>query len=127
VNAAAAITQSALVAATVRLDVSASNLANAQDAAPIGAAPAYAPKQVIQTTVAGGGALAKAVSLRPGQLIAYDPASPVASAQGLTQTPDIQPVTEVTNQLAASRAFAFALQAWRTAMDEQQTALNMTA
>ena len=127
VTPAAAIAQSGLTAATLKLGASAATLANADDASAVGAAPAYTPTQVDTTAAPGGGVIAQAVALRPASLIAYDPTSPLASAQGLIETPDISPIAEITNRLQARRSFAFSLAALRVAEQNQKSLLDMTA
>ena len=80
---------------------------------------------VKQSPAPGGGVTAQAASLRAAQLLVYDPASPVAGANGLVQTPEIDPVSEITNQLIAGRAFAFSLEALKVANDEQKQLLDL--
>ena len=121
-----AIAQSGLAAATLRLNVSAANIANLDDTSPVGAA-GYAPRQVVTSAAPGGGVAAQAVTVKPAQLLAYEPASPMAGVQGMLDTPDIDPITEVTNQLTAGIAFAYSLAALKAANEEQEQALDMTA
>lgn len=127
VSSAAAIAQSGLAAATLSLAVSAANLANAGDKAAPGSPTAYAPRAVKQAAAAGGGVSTQVVTLKTAQLLVYDPASPVAGAGGLVQTPEIDPVSEITNQIAAGRAFAFSLEALKAADDEQKQLLDLKA
>ena len=124
-NSTSAIAQSGLAAATLRLNVSASNIANLDDTSPVGAA-GYAPSQVVTSATPGGGVSAQAVTVKPAQLLTYDPASPLAGVQGMLDTPDIDPITEVTNQLTAGIAFAYSLAALQAADEEQQQTLDMT-
>ena len=123
---AVSIAQSGLAAATLSLNVSAANIANIGDTSPIGTA-SYTPSQAVYSTVTGGGVTAQAVTVKPSQLIAYDPSSPIATAQGFLQTPDIDPISEVSNQLQAKGAFAYSLQALKTAQEEQNVLLNITS
>src|SRR5579871_5689275 len=99
------IALSGIVAATTALNASASNLANANDTAKVGGKPAYNRVAVQNTAAAGGGV--------------------VANVQGLVQQPEISPVTEITNQLTAGRAFAFSLEALKAADEEQKTLLDI--
>jgi flagellar basal-body rod protein FlgC len=122
---AAAIAGSGLAAATLGLTVSAANLANANDTSAPGSKGAYAPRAVRQTPAPGGGVSAQAVTLKTAQLLVYDPASPVAGANGLVQMPEIDPVSEITNQISAGRAFAFSLEALKAATDEQKQLLDL--
>jgi flagellar basal-body rod protein FlgC len=114
-----------MTAATLKLNASASNLANANDTSALGA-DGYSPLDVETSAAPGGGVGARAVAVKPASLIAYDPASPLATAQGLIDTPDIDPITEITNQLQARQAFAFSLEALRVAEEEQKSLLDVT-
>jgi flagellar basal-body rod protein FlgC len=125
VTPVAAIAGSGLAAATLGLNVSAANLANANDKSAPGSKSAYAPRAVQQTPAPGGGVSAQAITLKMAQMLVYDPASPVAGANGMVQTPEIDPISEVTNQLAAGRAFAFSLEALQAADDEQKQLLDL--
>jgi flagellar basal-body rod protein FlgC len=127
VNSISAIAQSGLASATLRLNVAASNLANTDDASAVGAAGAYNPSQVVASGAPGGGVTARAVTTKPAQLLAYDPASTFANNQGLVDMPNIEPTTEVTNQFSAGLAFAYSLAALKAGNQEQQQTLNMTA
>jgi len=122
---ATAIALSGLTAATLKLNASASNLANDDDASAVGST-GDAPVQVADTAAPGGGVIAQAVTAKSASLIAYDPTSPIAGAPGQIDTPDIDPITEISHQLAASNAFGFSLRALKAADDEQQTLLDLT-
>lgn len=121
---ATAIALSGLTAATLKLGAAASNLANSQDEAPIGA-PGYQPLKVQNTTAPGGGVAAVATTVKPASFLAYDPTSPVANAQGLIAKPEIDPIEEVSNQLQAGRAFAFSLKALEVQNETEQTLLDL--
>jgi flagellar basal-body rod protein FlgC len=125
VTTAVSIAQSGLAAATLSLNVSAANIANVGDTSPVGAA-GYTPSQAVVSSVSGGGVSAQAVTVKPSQLIAYEPGSPIATAQGLVQTPDIDPISQVTNQLQANSAFAASLKALKAAQEAQQSVLDIT-
>jgi flagellar basal-body rod protein FlgC len=122
---AVAIAGSGLAAATLGLNVSADNLANANDVSAPGSTRAYAPGAVTQAPAPGGGVAAQAVTAKTAQLLVYDPASPVAGANGLVETPEIDPISEITNQITAGRAFAFSLEALKAASDEQKQLLDV--
>ena len=121
----AAIAGSGLAAATLGLNVSASNLANANDTSAPGSKSAYAPRGVSQSPTPGGGVSAQVVTLKSAQLLVYDPVSPVAGVGGMVQTPEIDPIDEISNQIAAGRAFAFSLEALKAADDEQKSLLDI--
>lgn len=123
----AAIAASGLAAATLKLTVSASNLANAGDAAPVGSSSGYQPLTTEQSPAPGGGVIARAVAARPSSLVVYDPTSPLADAHGLILAPEIDPIIEIANQLAAGRAFAFSLEALKVADENEKTLLDLKA
>lgn len=126
VTSISGIAQSGLAAATVTLDASASNVANADDTSAVGSANGYQPLQVQQSAVPGGGVVAQAVTAKPASLIAYDPGSPVANPQGFVDAPEIDPISEVSNQLAASHAFAFSLKVLQAANKDEESLFDIT-
>ena len=115
----AAIAQSGIAAATLKLNASASNIANANDTSAVGA-KGYQPIEVNNAAVPTGGVLAHAVTLKPGTMVIYDPTASAANALGFAQAPEIDPIAEVSNTLAAGRAFAFSVKALKTADDERR-------
>ncbi len=123
----AAIAASGLAAATLKLTASASNLANAEDTAAVGSKTGYQPLTTVQTPAPGGGVIARAATLKSASLIAYDPGSPLADAHGLILAPEIDPITEVVNQLQAGQAFAFSLEALKVADENEKTLLDLKA
>jgi len=124
VTPVAAIAQSGIAAATLKLNASASNLANANDTSALGA-KGYQPIRVDNTALPGGGVLARAVTLRPGTMIIYDPTAAAANAPGFAQAPEIDPISEISNSLAAGRAFAFSVKVLKTADKEDKTLLDL--
>jgi flagellar basal-body rod protein FlgC len=126
VTSAADIALSGLAAATLKLNASASNIANAGDTSAVGAS-GYKPVQVVNSPTPGGGVTAQAVTVKPSSLIVYDPMSPVANAQGLVQAPQIDPIQEIGMLQTARTAFAYSLKALRVANQEQKALLDVTA
>jgi len=120
----AAIAQSGIAAATLKLGASAANLANAGDTSAIGAG-GYQPIAVDNSTTPDGGVAARAVTLNTPPIVAYDPTSPLANARGYVDAPEIDPISEVSNTLAAGRAFAFSVKVLKAADKEQQTLLDL--
>ena len=120
----AAIAQSGIAAATLKLNASASNLVNANDTSALGA-KGYQPIQVNNSAVPTGGVLAQAVTLKPGTMVIYDPTASAANAMGYAQAPEIDPISEISNSLAAGRAFAFSVKVLKTADDEEKTLLDL--
>jgi flagellar basal-body rod protein FlgC len=104
---------SGLNAATLRLNASASNIANARSNGPLVDAgraksynPAYTTVEVVQTSSALGGTQARLVSSPAAPVAAYDPAAPYADAQGMVATPDVDCVSETLQLLTARYEFA---------------------
>jgi flagellar basal-body rod protein FlgC len=119
-----AIALSGMIAATLKLTASASNLVNAEDETRVGA-PGYQPLRVQNTTAPGGGVTAVATTVKPASFFAFDPSSPVANVQGLVAKPEIDPVEEVSNQLQAGHAFAFSLEALKAKDEAEKTLLDL--
>ena len=119
------IAQSGMTAATLKLNASASNIANANDTSALDA-PGYQPLGVDNSALPTGGVQAQAVTLKPGSTVIYDPTSSAANALGFAQAPEIDPITETSNMLAAGRAFAFSVKVLEAADDEDKTLLDMT-
>jgi flagellar basal-body rod protein FlgC len=125
VIAVAAIAQSGIAAATLKLNASASNLANAGDTSPIGTS-GYQPTAVDDSAAPnGGGVIAQAVTVKSPALLVYDPTSAAANARGLADAPEIDPISQVSNLLAAGRAFAFSVKVLKAGDDEEQTLLDI--
>jgi flagellar basal-body rod protein FlgC len=124
VTPVAAIAQSGIDAATLKLNASASNLANARDTAALGA-KGYQPIQVDNSAAPGGGVLAQAVTLKPGSMVIYDPTASAANALGFAQAPEIDPISEISNTLAAGRAFAYSVKVMKAADKDEKTLLDL--
>ena len=103
------IAGSALTAQSQRLNVVASNLANADSATSSTGQP-YKAKQVIfsATPLPSGGAGVKVTSVvedpSPGRQI-FDPKNPMADAQGYVTMPNVNVVDEMVNMISASRSY----------------------
>ena len=106
------IAGSALNAQSVRLNTTASNLANADSAVSADGTP-YKAKQVVfkATPVAGGGGVGMGVqatevvdSATPPRMV-YDPSNPVANGDGYVAMPNVNVVEEMVNMISASRSY----------------------
>lgn len=104
------IAGSALQAQSVRLNATASNLANADSVAGPDGKP-YRAKQVVFSAqpVAGSSAVGVQVtgvveSAAPARML-YDPNSPAANAEGYVEMSNVNVVEEMTNMISASRAY----------------------
>ncbi|MWP62173.1 flagellar basal body rod protein FlgC [Gilliamella sp. Pas-s25] len=106
-----AISGSALMAQTQRMNVSASNLANA-DSVTSTSGEAYRAKQVIfqvddngQTNSIAGVKVSQVVEDPSPMNLVYQPHHPLADAKGYIQKPNVDVVAEMVNTISASRSY----------------------
>ena len=104
------IAGSALNAQSMRLNTTASNLANADSVVGADGQP-YRAKQVVfaATPVAGPSAQGVRVtqvveSAAPMRLV-YEPNNPAANAEGYVEMPNVNVVEEMVNMISASRSY----------------------
>ena len=125
------ISGSGLSAERLRMDVTAENLANAQSTAGADGQP-YRRKEVVLrqagggfetalTSAMGSGTPARGVEVvaiaedqAPNRMV-YDPGHPDADAEGYVSMPNVDPVTEMVDLIAASRAYEANVTAMQTA------------
>jgi flagellar basal-body rod protein FlgC len=130
------IALSGMNAAARRLEVSASNVANAMStgalpgadgSVPAGAPTAYAPLELIQTASAGGGTQTTVTAATPFTTALYDPQAPFANQDGLVAAPNVDFSQEMIGQMIAS--YSFAANATVMKADDRMTKLllNITA
>jgi flagellar basal-body rod protein FlgC len=107
------IATSGLQAASRRLEVSASNIANASDTGPLPDAPnaasfppVYQAQRVDQVDVAGGGTVANVSTVSPPYVTQFDPTAPFADKNGLVAAPNVDLTNEAVQQVTASIDFA---------------------
>ena len=116
-----AISGSALLAQTQRMNVSASNLANA-DSITSTSGKAYRAKQVI-FQVDDNGELNPIAGVQVSQVIedpspmnlVYEPNHPLADAKGYIQKPNVDVVAEMVNTISASRSYQANIEVINTA------------
>ena len=101
---------SGMAAQAQRLNVVASNLANADSTTSANGQP-YKAKQVVFSATPVGGDGAQGVKVTavvednsPMKMI-YDPKHPMADAQGYVSMPNVNVVDEMVNMISASRAY----------------------
>lgn len=105
------IAGSGLTAERLRMDVAASNIANADTAGTAATGPyqpeaaVFVPYQVGADPAAHGVMAAAIVSPTPATQQAYDPSNPAANAQGYVATPNIDVAAQMADLLGASRSF----------------------
>jgi flagellar basal-body rod protein FlgC len=113
-NAVLAIAASGMAAASLRLNVSASNVANISTTGPLPDAntsstmafpAAYSPLRVDQIDV-GGGTAATVTKVSPSYVPMYDPSAPYADKNGMVAAPNIDLANEAVQQIIASYTFA---------------------
>lgn len=106
------IASSAMTAQSIRLNTTASNLANAESATSSTGQP-YRSKQVVFTATPLQAGQAQAVGVKVSSIsedpspprLVYDPRNPLADGQGYVAMPNVNVVEEMTNMLSASRAY----------------------
>ncbi|VVE88930.1 flagellar basal body rod protein FlgC [Pandoraea bronchicola] len=111
---------SAMTAQSQRMNVTASNLANAESVTGPDGQPYRAKQVVFQVNpVAGadvGGVKVAGVVEDPSPLkTVYDPKNPAANAQGYVTMPNVNPVEEMVNMISASRSYQANVEALNTA------------
>ncbi|WP_027711655.1 flagellar basal body rod protein FlgC [Dickeya chrysanthemi] len=104
------ISGSALSAQSQRLNVSASNLANADSVTGPDGQPYRAKQVVFEVDAApgqatGGVKVAKVVEDPSPEKLVYQPGNPLADARGYVRMPNVDPVNEMVNTISASRSY----------------------
>lgn len=108
------IAVSGLKAATRRLEVSASNIANQQSTGalpgangtvPAGAPQAYKPLQVNQTDTSTGGTQTSLSTTSPATVPVSAPQAPFANADGLVAAPNVDLAQEFIGQMVAKYSY----------------------
>lgn len=113
------IASSALTAQSERLNVTASNLANADSATSPDGTPYRAKQVVFQAQTAanglGGVKVAGVVEDPSAPRRVYDPKHPAADGQGYVTLPNVSVVDEMVNMLSASRSYQSNVEVMSTA------------
>jgi flagellar basal-body rod protein FlgC len=131
------VSASGLSAQRTRMNVAASNLANAQTTQAAGGGP-YKRRDVVLSSVQAPGTegtqLAQAVhGVEVSQItqdaapprLEYDPGHPQANAQGYVAYPNINPVEEMVDMITASRAYEAGVTTMSTATNMAERALGI--
>jgi flagellar basal-body rod protein FlgC len=114
-GAVLSVALSGLTAASKRLEVSASNVANASSGGPLPDAsveakanfpPPYVAQRVDQVEVPGGGTIANVRPETPGTVPVFDPTSPYANDKGQVAAPNVDLANEAVQQILARENFA---------------------
>ena len=121
---------SGMTAAAKRVDVAAANIVNARDTGPPeeakvkpvgGPSPPsaandelYRPRDVVQTTVEGGGTRAEERLRDPSAVTEFAPDDPNAGADGTVARPNVDIASEFVDITLAQRAYEAAIKAFQT-------------
>jgi len=128
------IAGSALTAQSQRMNVSASNMANADSAVGPDGQP-YRARQVVfrvdpdaarpYGTTVGGVTVAGVVEDPSPPRMVYDPGNPLADAQGYVAMPNVDVVAETVNMISASRSYQANVEVINTAKSLMQQTLRL--
>ncbi|MFA5494437.1 MAG: flagellar basal body rod protein FlgC [Porticoccaceae bacterium] len=104
------IAGSAMAAQSQRMNVTASNLANADSVAGPDGQPYRAKQVIFETAVrqgreSGGVRVAGVVEDQSPLNLQYRPGHPLADDQGYVAMPNVEPVHEMVNMISASRSY----------------------
>ena len=132
------IAGSAVQAQSQRLNVVASNLANAESVAGPDGQPYKARHVMFQTKAAGDdGSTSAADAQSPGVRVAgviedqsplrkiYDPKHPLADGDGYISMPNVNPIDEMVNMISASRSYQNNVEVMNTAKGLLQKTLQL--
>lgn len=111
---------SAMTAQSQRMNVTASNLANAESVAGPDGQPYRAKQVVFEVAASGrhdiGGVRVSGVIEDPSPAkLVFDPKSPHANAEGYVAMPNVNVVEEMTNMISASRSYQANVEVLNTA------------
>ncbi|WBX90461.1 flagellar basal body rod protein FlgC [Achromobacter mucicolens] len=128
------IAGSALSAQSQRMNVAASNMANADSVVGPDGQPYRARQVVFQVNPAAGQALGQEIGgVRVAGVVqdqsplkqVYDPKHPLADAEGYVSMPNVDPVAETVNMIAASRSYQANVEVLNTAKALMQKTLTI--
>jgi flagellar basal-body rod protein FlgC len=128
------IAGSALMAQSQRMNVTASNLANADSVAGPDGQPYKAREVVFQMAPVPGQSYAQSVGgVRVSQVVEsnaparlqYDPKNPLANADGYVAMPNVDVVAETVNMISASRSYQANVEVINTAKNLMNRTLTI--
>lgn len=128
------IALSGMSVASLRLQVSANNVANAASSGPLAGASAgasfplpYAAERVIQVARADGGTSATVGTASPATVPFFDPTAPFADSHGMVASPNVDLANEIVQQLTARLSFTANAALVRADAKMTATLLDITA
>jgi flagellar basal-body rod protein FlgC len=131
---ASTIAVSGLNVASLRLQVAASNIANARSDGLLPGIPnpenfpaAYSPFRVNQLDTPGGGTSANVVDVSPTTLATFDPSAPYADNRGMVASPNVDLANELVQTLIARFSYAANAQVIRVDAHMSRSLFDITA
>jgi flagellar basal-body rod protein FlgC len=131
---ASSIAASGMNVAALRLQVSASNVANVLSDGPLSGSnnsnsypSAYVPLRVDQIDTVGGGTSATVSPISPSAVPVFDPTAPYANQDGLEASPNVDLASAMIQQIIASYTFAGNAKVMQIAGQMTAALLNITA
>jgi flagellar basal-body rod protein FlgC len=115
---------SGLSAERFRMDVISSNIANANSTGVNGRDP-YRRREVVLQGANEGVRIVAVTPDRSPFRVEHDPSHPNADAQGNVRYSNVEPITEMVNMLAASRAYEANIAAFNSAKGMIKSALTI--
>jgi flagellar basal-body rod protein FlgC len=133
------IATTGLQAASMRLEASAANVANARTSGPLPGTPpdvavgrpengerrVYQAVDVVQSSLDGGGVRAQFTQRLPAYTPAYDPYSPDADENGYFAMPNVDLAGEITEQMLAVINFEANIKMLKVASEMTKSVLDM--
>ncbi|PXX45647.1 MULTISPECIES: flagellar basal body rod protein FlgC [Aquitalea] len=127
-----AISGSALTAQSMRLNVVASNIANAESATSSTGQP-YKGRHVVFTALpvtadqpqVAGVRVTSIVEDQTPPRLKYDPSNPLADEKGYVNMPNVNPVEEMSDMISASRSYQTNVEMMNTAKTLLQKTLQL--
>lgn len=121
---------SGLNAASARIGVSASNIANSQLTTTVGqngqtVNKPYVPQEVVQKTQNGGGVSTSLRDVSPPSVPVFAPDNPAAGQDGIVQLPNVDQTREVADQILATNAYKANLNVMKRTDEMTESLLNI--
>ena len=126
------ISGSALTAQSMRLNVVASNIANAESATSSTGRP-YKGRHVVFTALPVSASQPQVAGVRVTSIVEdqtpprlkYDPSNPLADEKGYVNMPNVNPVEEMSDMISASRSYQTNVEMMNTAKSLLQKTLQL--
>jgi len=127
-----AISGSALTAQSMRLNVVASNIANAESATSSTGQP-YKGRHVVFTALPVNASQPQVAGVKVTSIVEdqtpprlkYDPSNPLADEKGYVNMPNVNPVEEMSDMISASRSYQTNVEMMNTAKSLLQKTLQL--